>query len=127
MWRLLDGIHVPDGATLNIYGGPEGTGIISAGPHSYYGAAIGGQYGDKKSGTINIHGCTIYAYGGDNAAGIGGSEGCNSGNITIYDGDIHVNGSYNGDDGAGIGGGKSGNGGAVTINGGSVWSDGGLV
>lgn len=125
MWRLTDGIHVPDGATLNIYGGPEGTGIISAGPHSYYGAAIGGQYGDSKSGTINIHGCTIYAYGGDNAAGIGGSEGCNSGNITIYDGDIHVNGSYNGDDGAGIGGGENGSATNITIYGGYVSATGG--
>ena len=125
MWRLTTGIHVPEGATLNIYGGPEGTGIISAGPHPYYGAAIGGQRGDSKSGTINIHGCTIYAYGGDNAAGIGGSEGCNSGNITIYDGDIHVNGSYNGDDGAGIGGGENGSSTNITIYGGYVSATGG--
>ena len=125
MWRLDTGIHVPEGATLNIYGGPEGTGIISAGPHPYYGAAIGGQRGDSKSGTINIHGCTIYAYGGDNAAGIGGSEGCNSGNITIYDGDIHVNGSYNGDDGAGIGGGENGSATNITIYGGYVSATGG--
>ncbi len=126
MWRLTTGIRVPEGATLNIYGGPEGTGVISAGPHPYYGAAIGGQYGDdKKSGTINIHGCTIYAYGGDNAAGIGGSEGCNSGDITIYDGDIHVNGSYNGDDGAGIGGGENGSATNITIYGGLVSATGG--
>ena len=125
MWRLNDGLRVPEGSTLNIYGGPEGTGIISAGPHSYYGAAIGGQYGDSKSGTINIHGCTIYAYGGDNAAGIGGSEGCNSGDITIYDGDIHVNGSYNGDDGAGIGGGWNGSATNITIYGGYVSATGG--
>ena len=126
MWRLTTGIRVPEGSTLNIYGGPEGTGIISAGPHPYYGAAIGGQYGDdKKSGTINIHGCTIYAYGGDNAAGIGGSEGCNSGDITIYDGDIHVNGSYNGDDGAGIGGGENGSATNITIYGGYVSATGG--
>ena len=122
MWRLTTGIHVPDGATLNIYGGPEGTGIISAGEHPYYGAAIGGQYGDKKSGTINIHGCTIYAYGGDNAAGIGGAEGCNSGDITIYDGDIHAAGSYNGDDGAGIGGGYKGSATNITIYGGKCVS-----
>ena len=126
MWRLTTGIRVPEGSTLNIYGGPEGTGIISAGPHPYYGAAIGGQYGDdKKSGTINIHGCTIYAYGGDNAAGIGGSEGCDSGDITIYDGDIHVNGSYNGDDGAGIGGGENGSATNITIYGGYVSATGG--
>ena len=126
MWRLTTGIRVPEGATLNIYGGPEGTGVISAGPHPYYGAAIGGQYDeDKKSGTINIHGCTIYAYGGDNAAGIGGSEGCNSGDITIYDGDIHVNGSYNGDDGAGIGGGENGSATNITIYGGYVSATGG--
>ena len=126
MWRLTTGIRVPEGATLNIYGGPEGTGVISAGPHPYYGAAIGGQYGDdKKSGTINIHGCTIYAYGGDNAAGIGGSEGCNSGDITIYDGDIHVNGSYNGEDGAGIGGGENGSATNITIYGGYVSATGG--
>ena len=126
MWRLTTGIRVPEGATLNIYGGPEGTGIISAGPHPYYGAAIGGQYDeDKKSGTINIHGCTIYAYGGDNAAGIGGSEGCDSGDITIYDGDIHVNGSYNGDDGAGIGGGENGSATNITIYGGYVSATGG--
>ena len=126
MWRLTTGIRVPEGATLNIYGGPEGTGVISAGPHPYYGAAIGGQYGDdKKSGTINIHGCTIYAYGGDNAAGIGGSEGCDSGDITIYDGDIHVNGSYNGDDGAGIGGGENGSATNITIYGGYVSATGG--
>ena len=126
MWRLTTGIRVPEGATLNIYGGPEGTGIISAGPHPYYGAAIGGQYDeDKKSGTINIHGCTIYAYGGDNAAGIGGSEGCDSGDITIYDGDIHVNGSYNGEDGAGIGGGENGSATNITIYGGYVSATGG--
>lgn len=125
LWRLTTGIHVPEGSTLNIYGGPEGTGVISAGVHPYYGAAIGGQKGDSKSGTINIHGCTIYAYGGDGAAGIGGSEGCNSGNITIYDGDIHVNGSYNGEDGAGIGGGKNGSATNITIYGGYVSATGG--
>lgn len=119
MWRLNDGFHVPDGSTLNIYGGPEGTGVISAGPHSYYGAAIGGQYGDSKSGTINIHGCTIYAYGGDNAAGIGGSEECTSGNITIYDGDIHAVG---GEDGAGIGGGENRSATNITIYGGECVS-----
>lgn len=124
-WRLTTGIRVPEGSTLNIYGGPEGTGIIHAGEHPYYGAAIGGQYGDKKSGTINIHGCTIYAYGGDGAAGIGGSKECNSGDITIYDGDIHVNGSYNGEDGAGIGGGKNGSATNITIYGGLVSATGG--
>lgn len=125
MWRLTTGIRVPEGSTLNIYGGPEGTGEISAGVHPYNGAAIGGQYGDKKSGTINIHGGKIYAYGGDGAAGIGGSKDCNSGDITIYDGDIHVNGSYNGEDGAGIGGGKNGSATNITIYGGYVSATGG--
>jgi len=125
MWRLTDGIHVPVGSTLNIYGGPEGTGKIIAGPHSYYGAAIGGQKGDSKSGTINIYGGNISAYGGDNAAGIGGSEGCTSGDITIYGGELHVNGSPNGDDGAGIGGGENGSATNITIYGGYVSATGG--
>ena len=79
-----------------------------------------------NTGTIG----KLKVVGTDNrSAGIGGSEGCDGGIITINGGMITASGGspmltvveY----GAGIGGGKGGNGGIITINGGVVSATGG--
>ena len=84
----------------------------------------GGQYwpgiGRKGNGNIEIQSGTIHAYGGQNAAGIGGSWGSDGGIITINGGNVTANGQY----GAGIGGGANGSGGTITISGGNVTANG---
>ena len=64
----------------------------------------------------------LSAFGGNNAAGIGGDMGGTPGNITINGGTINATG---GSGGAGIGGGLSGAGGTTVINGGTVTAIGG--
>ena len=120
------GIMVVDGNTLNIYGQTEGTGTLNANAKSWFGAGIGGGYGEigetAESGTITINGGTIIA-GGSSGAGIGGGDGGNGngGTITINGGKVTAAG---GSSGAGIGGGSSGTGGTITINGGEITATG---
>ena len=79
------GIYVPEGKTLKIKGGSEGTGSLTASPYdgggtpNSYGAGIGGAFSDN-CGNIVIEGGVITATGGYCAAGIGGSD---SGNWVI--------------------------------------------
>ena len=58
------------------------------------------------------------AYGGTDAAGIGGGEGGSGGYVTINGGYVYAEGGW--EYGAGIGGGEDGAGANVTINGGIV-------
>ena len=90
-------IHVPEGNTLTIRGGSEGTGKLIA-ENRDFGAGIGGGT-DISCGNIVIEGGNIVATGKNDAAGIG--AGCNSscGNITITGGKVTAKGG----DSAGIG------------------------
>ena len=114
--RAEKGIHVPPGVTLNIYGQSGGTGQLYGFSNTNYIAGIGGNSGEA-SGTVNIHGGTIQAWGADNSAGIGGGRNGNGGTTTIYGGSVNSTGV---EGGAGIGGGYGGNGGIITIYGGDV-------
>ena len=119
------GIAVKPGNTLNIYAGNttssiSGSGVLTAAA-GRWNAGIGSGESDwgETTATVNIHGGSITATGGDNGAGIGG-EYCRV--VNIYDGSVTANG---GGDGAGIGGGYNDPGGTVTIYGGTVTATGG--
>ena len=148
------GIDVKADNTLNIYAGStsesiSGIGALTA-TGSEWNAGIGcasSYFNGSGSGTVNIHGGSITATGGDDGAGIGG----NSGAVNIYDGSViaqggdrsaGIGGSYNcvcgtvtiyggtvtaagGVEGAGIGGGMGESGGTVSIYGGTVTASGG--
>lgn len=117
-----EGIYVPQGSTLNIYGQENDTGKIIATGNDYN-AGIGGNKDEEaSSGSVNIFGGTIIASGGSRAAGIGGTyEG--AGNVTIYGGTVTATG---GNLGAGIGGGyDSSSFGSIKIYGGYIEAEGG--
>ena len=105
-----DGIHVPEGTTLNVYnttpGGENGRMVCQVDTDNA--AAIGGNEGEN-CGTVNIYSGTVIANtreNGEDAAGIGGGYGGYGGHINIYGGTVDATGgssSYDG--GAGIGGG----------------------
>jgi uncharacterized repeat protein (TIGR02543 family) len=151
------GIAVNNGATLSIYGQSSDSGKLIANSENYN-AAIGSDDQDKDSGAngggaINIHGGTILATAGSDAAGIGGGNEAGNGNITIYGGTVTAQGGQDaagigtGDEpettagdiriyggtvtahsvglGAGIGGGDAGKGGRIYIYGGTVNATGG--
>ena len=148
------GVRVAEGNTLTIYGQVHDSGKLDA-HGSKYNAGIGANDADddeeSAAGTIIIHGGTIEARGGREAAGIGGGNEAKGGNVTIYGGKIKaVGGRYGsgiggGDEadngttviyggevnaigsaegGAGIGGGDEGSGGVITIEGGFVTAEG---
>ena len=87
----------------------------------YSGAGIGGSNGNGTN-NITITGGTVNAAGGDTAAGIGGGQNGNGEDITIKGGTVDATG---GDNAAGIGGGQEGSGNNITITGGSVTASGG--
>ena len=126
-----DGIHVPPGSTLNIYGGTRGTGKLKVGRSKADTAAIGGDK-NESGGTINIYGGIIEVEGGSKSynggAGIGGGGSGNGGNINIYGGTITAKGGANA---AGIGGGDGRNGGGeggnINIYGGTINAQGGSI
>ncbi len=125
-----EGITVPEGATLNVYGQSEGTGTLIATAVASGSAGIGGTK-ETACGTINIHGVVVNAQGASQnepAAGIGG--GCNmaGGVIRIYAGEVTATGGVYGNlAAAGIGGGDSGDGGDIAIYGGTVTATGGAT
>ncbi|GEM_PF-2766113 len=124
--KFADGIHVPPGNTLNIYGQSGETQSLEAIADTNCVAAIGGN--DKEScGTINIYSGKVTAKADVDAAGIGsGDDAPAAGNINIYGGTVDATGgSADSDGGAGIGGGGSGSGGATIIYGGNVTAKGG--
>ena len=123
-------IDVPEGCTLTISG--EGSLKATGGE----GAGIGASSRRNGSlGTIVIDGGDIKAYGGEMAAGIGGSAEGGSGTIIINNGTVYAkggHGSYYKDiknvyGGAGIGGGAYGCVDKIEINGGNVTACGGYV
>ena len=123
-------IDVPEGCTLTISG--EGSLKATGGE----GAGIGASSRRNGSlGTIVIDGGDIKAYGGEMAAGIGGSAEGGSGTIIINNGTVYAkggHGSYYKDiknvyGGAGIGGGANGCVESITINGGNVTAYGGYA
>ena len=123
-------IEVPEGCTLTISG--EGSLKATGGE----GAGIGASSRRNGSlGTIVIDGGDIKAYGGEMAAGIGGSAEGGSGTIIINDGTVYAkggHGSYYKDiqnvyGGAGIGGGANGCVDLIEINGGNVTAYGGYA
>ena len=143
-----------DGATLNVnsiivnpayklyihvqsYGFSMGKLNADNNGHEETAAGIGSESGLSHDpykdgpGLIEIHGGTIYAKGGDNAAGIGGGDWAKGGNIVIYGGDIRAyggdGGGTDGSAGAGIGGGNLAAGAiSCIVYGGSVYAEGGL-
>ena len=124
-----DGIHVPEGTTLNVYNAPGGeNGRLVCQVDTNNAAAIGGNDGEV-CGTVNIYSGTVIANtrdNGEDAAGIGGGYGGYGGHINIYGGTVDATGgssSYDG--GAGIGGGGQSWGGFITIYGGKVTAQGG--
>ena len=123
-------IDVPEGCTLTISG--EGSLKATGGE----GAGIGASSMRNGSlGTIVIDGGDIKAYGGEMAAGIGGSAEGGSGTIIINGGTVYAkggHGSYYKDitnvyGGAGIGGGANGCVDRIEINDGNVTAYGGYV
>ena len=123
-------IDVPEGCTLTISG--EGSLKATGG----VGAGIGASSRRNGSlGTIVIDGGDIKAYGGEMAAGIGGSAEGDSGTIIINNGTVYAkggHGSYYKDiknvyGGAGIGGGANGCVDKIEINGGNVTAYGGYA
>ena len=113
------GIEVPEGSTLEIYGQSEGTGRLYSNSAADYQAGIGSSQG-MNSGAIHIYGGTVEIHGGKYAAGIGGGYQGN-GNVTVHGGHVEATG---GDLAPGIGGGALG-GGTVTLRGGSLKATGG--
>ena len=105
-------IDLKGDSTLNIYGGPQGTGRLVINGKSYK-AGIGCGYNDSIGGTLAIHGGSIVANGNSN----GGTPGIGVQDVTIYGGSVTATG-YGG---AGIGSfsGKDYNG-TVRIYGGDV-------
>ena len=114
------GLNVPLGVTLNIFGQTNGTGVLTASCGDNYVAAIGGN-DSQSAGTVIIHGSTVTTTVGEMGygAGIGGGRNGSGGIVTIYGGTVTATVGKHGH-GAGIGGGRNGNGGTVTIYGGTV-------
>lgn len=114
----VDGLYIPAGKTLTIYG-QTGTGTINSDPSS--GAAIGGVSG-QDSGNITIYGGTVTAEGSKNGAAIGCGEDGTVGKIEIYGGKVTAdNSDY--ENGAGIGGGEDSDGGTINISGGEILAE----
>lgn len=135
-WGQYPGIYVPEGHTLVI----DGAGMLTASCNLERGelgggdgaAGIGGGL-NTSCGHIRIHGGTITALGGEEAAGIGcGSaeeddDEVTCGDITITGGNVTAVGGFNA---AGIGSASAGPSnntcGAINITGGTVNATGGL-
>jgi len=112
---------------IEIYGGTIDASSSRADPGwgEYYSAAAIGGGGKCSGATIYIHGGTITANGGHEAAGIGCGQEADSGKdfyVSISGGTVKA---YGHDYGAGIGGGDGVRGGTVKISGGHVEAYGG--
>ncbi|MBR3317647.1 MAG: hypothetical protein IKG21_07530, partial [Atopobiaceae bacterium] len=121
---LGQGIQVPQGATLNVYGQESDSGELIATAEKGN-AGIGGNSG-SSAGTIVIQGGNVSSRGGESASGIGAGFGAGAQyeNVNILGGSVT---SYGGFYGAGIGGGQDNrNIGTTTIYGGTVAATGGM-
>lgn len=111
-------VYVPQGSTLTIKGNGDLRAYGADVRVGYEGGAgIGGgnKYNNTtvNCGNIVIDGGTIYAHGGNDAAGIGSGHLGTCGTITINGGTIEAHG---GGGSAGIGGGDGGTCGIININ-----------
>ena len=91
-----DGIYLPNGKTLTIYGQKKGNGKIDA--RSSDNAGIGDK--GNGGGHFVMHGGVVHAVGGKGGAGIGNSE------VTVYGGTIYAKSDFTEGEtwgGAGIG------------------------
>ncbi len=131
------------GAMLNIYAQSGGSGVLYAGTTdgttstcALGSAGIGGNP-ENSGGTVNIHGGSVTAIGGNKGggdlaggAGIGGGHEGSGGTVNIYGGSVTAIGGINA---AGIGSGLGSNiyhkinGGTITIYGGTVNATAGAV
>ena len=106
------GIEVDAGESLIVEGGTiDANGAAQA----HNGPGIGS--GSGTAGSVTVHGGSIYAYGGTDGAGIGGSAGHSGGSFTQDGGFVYARGAGNS---AGIGGGSGHSGGTVNISGGTL-------
>ena len=120
------GIHVPEGAVLNIISSTGNGSLYADGANAEGNCAgigadtidtgVGTSDGDN-AGTINIYGGNIEAIGGYEAAAIGGGYVKNGGSVSILGGTVNA---VSGGQGCGIGSGSYATGGNVTISGGTV-------
>ncbi len=112
------------GAAIHLYGGTTLNLTVLGNNTLWSGTDLGGI--DVTSGTTLVitqaSTGTLNVTGGNDGAGIGGSNRASCGNVTIWNGTINAAGSH---DGAGIGGGKDGAGGTIVIRGGTVRATGG--
>ena len=90
----VNGLYIPKGKTLYIYGQEEGTGKLVSKPNDG-GSGIGG-YSGHSNGNIIIHGGVIEATGDDHCAGIGSNDDQTTGKIEIYGGTVTATGGSNG-------------------------------
>ncbi len=128
---VREGIMVSVGNALNIFCQSAGTGQLLAVGHYEGGtlqidcedsfAGIGGSYG-TSTGNITMNGGKVTAAGGRLGAGIGGGLEEAGGNITINGGTVNA---ISKEFGAGIGGGYNGDGGRIDISSGEVIALGG--
>lgn len=110
-------------AVFNVYNSVGENGYLIADGTDSSSAGIGYKADSGGVGTIIINGGDIKAYGGGDAAGIGGVENRGNGPITINGGKVYAEG---GKHGAGIGGGQAGDqDNPININGGVVEAHGG--
>ena len=121
------GITIPSGSSLTVYaqstGSKMGSLTVDAPPNTC--AGIGGGGMRQASGTLTIHGGSIYAKPGTFSAAIGAGYQGTSANITITGGSVHA---VSGNNAAAIGGGQMGGNYAtgdfsITITGGSVHAE----
>ena len=113
-------IFLPSSSTVHIYEKTSGASLTAKGV--IFGTGIGGAMNTKDVGHLRVHGGTIKAIGGENAAGIGSAKGGKCGDIIIDGGTITAEG---GESAAGIGSGLNGTCGTITINGGTINAKGG--
>lgn len=107
-----------DAGTITIHGGAVTA--DNAGGYSRA-AGIGGGYwypDAGKGGTVTVTGGVVTAFGGWNAAGIGGGQQSDGGSLAVTGGVVNATGGKS--FGAAIGGGLGGDGGAVLVEGGVV-------
>ena len=122
--NVANGIYVPGGTTLNIYGQIQGTGkLVASNKSDADNAAIGGNK-KENAGSIVINGGVVEATGGTGSKGagaaIGGGYNVRATDVEINGGVVKASGTYRYS--ATIGMGDYGTNGAhsVTIHGGTI-------
>lgn len=114
-----------DAGTITIHGGAikadnaDGYSRAAGIGGGFWNPDVGADKADAgKGGTVTITGGVVTAFGGWNAAGIGGGQQSDGGSLTVAGGVVSATGGKS--FGAAIGGGEGGDGGAVLITGGVI-------